>query len=572
VTKDGQLKMKTSRGQSRLLRWLGTGTAGLVLAGVGLGQVGALSSIANALGYGYEGDHAYGAVTEISGASMRIWAGGRGNLQARLAEREDNTFYSPQFDHGDAGFFVGVIDSQLPDPDPSLGQPSPDRKVFGPQLRAGDASDVFWVNAGKAPVTGAGTALDPFRQVTTYKGVLVGRELMTVTQTVTHISGQTSFAVEYAVQNTGAAPFTFRASAGADLYTEGDDYGVSTLMAGPPRFVGGANADVGLAAGIQEDPSTPFDHYQVASYSRIWNRIDNLRGAGFDDTLVERRVDNGVGVQWDRHVSTPLAAGATAVFKLTWRFAGPAPLSLTPPTAGLRVGDGHAVSVRATDSNGAPVAGRLARWAITGPNAAAGTVTTDANGTGVVTWPSSNAGEDVLVVYLDLDEDGERDAAEPQATAGAIFTAPDAPLPPVPPAPPAPPDTPTSRDRTPPRGTLPRSIELPRASALAKAGKLTGKITVNEPSTVRQALYLDNGRAPKAIASGRRARRKPVLFGQGTVNAKQAGTVKVTIKLTAKARKQLKSTRKRVKVVLLTELVDRAGNKTRLAAKRLTIR
>jgi hypothetical protein len=557
---DGQKRERSRLG--RLLQIAASGALGVILAAVLLSQVGALEPIARALGYGYEGDESPNTVTEVSGSSMAIWASARGNLQARLSARATNVFYSPQFDRGDAGFFVGVVDSGLADPDPLTG-PSFDNKVFGPPLLAGDPQDVYWTPDVAQPVTGLGTEASPFTQVTTFRGVLAGTELMQVTQTVSHVNGRTSFDVRYQVKNTSGAPLRFRASAAADLYTEGDDYGTSMFEPGTQRFVGGANDDIGLAAGIVESAATPFDHYQVDEYDLVWSRIDRIGDGGFADTLVDHEVDNAVGVQWDDHVSVALADDATAEFKLGWRFAIPAPLSVDPPTASKKTGDPHSVTVRASDSTGGPYAGRTVRWSITGSNAGSGALVTDGAGRGTIAWPSSRAGSDVLVVFLDLDGDGIRDGVEPQATAGAEFAL----TPGIPPIVPPPPP-PVEKDTTRPNGTLPRKIEV-SGRELVREGKLVNKVVVNEPATVHQGLYLDDGSAPRALPA-RKGRKRATLLGSGKATAKQAGRVKVTIKVNAKGRKAFR--RRTVRVVLLTTLVDPAGNRRALAAKRFTVK
>jgi hypothetical protein len=543
----------------RLLQVAASGVLGVILAGVLLAQVGALEPIARAFGYGYEGYESPNELTELSGSAMDIWASGRGNLQARLSQRSTNVFYAPEFDRGDAGFFVGVVDSGLADPDPLTG-PSFDNKVFGPPMLAGHPTDVYWTPDVAQPATGAGTEASPYTQVTTFRGVLAGTELMEVTQTITHVSGRTTFDVRYAVKNTSGAPLRFRASTAADLYTEGDDYGTSMFEPGARRFVGGANDDIGLAAGIVESAATPFDHYQVDEYDQIWSQIDRLNGPGFADTLVPFEVDNAVGVQWDDHVTVALADGATAEFELGWRFAIPAPLSLDPPTASLPSGSSHSVSVRAADSTGGAYGGRTVRWTITGSNAGAGSLVTDGAGRGTIAWPSGRTGSDVLVAFLDLDGDGVRDAVEPQATAGAQFAR----VPTVPPIVPPPP--PVTVDTTRPDGTLPRRIEV-RGRDLVREGKLSNTVVVNEPATVRQGLYLDDGSAPRALPA---AKRKPKLLGSGSATTARAGRVKVTIKVNAKGRKAFR--RGKVRVVLLTSLVDQAGNRRALPARRFTVK
>ena len=72
----------------------------------------------------------------------------------------------------------------------------------------------------------------------------------------------------------------FRATAGADLYIEGDDVGTGLLDPGPPRFLAGVNDSVGRAGGIVEVPGSEWDAYEVAYYDDIWSIIGDPLGPG----------------------------------------------------------------------------------------------------------------------------------------------------------------------------------------------------------------------------------------------------------------------------------------------------
>ena len=78
-------------------------------------------------------------------------------------------------------------------------------------------------------------------------------------------------------------------------------------------------------------------------------------------------------------------------------------------------------TVGAFDTNGVPYAGRTIRYSITGVNAGSGAATVGPDGTAVITDPGTNAGADTVVAFLDFNNDGARQAAEPQASALATF-------------------------------------------------------------------------------------------------------------------------------------------------------
>ena len=68
-------------------------------------------------------------------------------------------------------------------------------------------------------------------------------------------------------------------------------------------------------------------------------------------------------------------------------------------------------------------------------------------------------------------------------------------------------------------------------------------VTINQPGTVTQDLYLEGGKLP-AFAASTKPHKKPrpaLLVAHGAVVASSAGTVAVSLKLTKKGRVKLKS-------------------------------
>jgi hypothetical protein len=343
-----------------------------------------------------------GAVTAtIEGSPLRIFVYGGSNLQANLENAPTNVFYSPDDAIGDAGLFFRFHDD-IADSGIAAGN------VAGPQTRAGITPDIDYTAISQTPVTGTGSAASPFQVVSVYKVA----DVLEITQTVKYVNGETTFRVSYAVKNLSASAVRFRASHAADLYLDGSDLGTGFLDAGPPRIVGGQSETTGRSGGIQE--VTPWSHFQAAEYSQIWSIIHN--GTGFDDTVVDSEVDNGVGVEWNDYDTTGLPAGATGTYELVWRF-GVAGLGIQPSTATRPVGTSHLVGISAIGPTGQPLGNKTVRYTITGPHAATGTLTTSDAGQATHTWLGTTAGQDVFSAYVDLNGNGIREANEPQGSA-----------------------------------------------------------------------------------------------------------------------------------------------------------
>jgi hypothetical protein len=131
-----------------------------------------------------------------------------------------------------------------------------------------------------------------------------------------------------------------------------------------------------------------------------------------------------------------------------------------------------------------------------------------------------------------------------------------------PPPPPAPPAL---------QGTL---FKLPHVTLLSllKSG-LRDRVTINQPGTVTQDIYAEGGTLPAFAASAKHHKKPPpaLLLARGAVVASSAGTVTVSLKLTAKGRLKLKSA-KSLKAVLVTTLRTSSGAKLNLAHRTVLLR
>ena len=129
----------------------------------------------------------------------------------------------------------------------------------------------------------------------------------------------------------------------------------------------------------------------------------------------------------------------------------------------------------------------------------------------------------------------------------------------VPPSPPPPPAL---------QGSVLKLLHLTILSLL-KSG-LRDHVAINQPGTVTQGLYLENGTLPAfaAMSKGRHHKKPPpaLLIARGAVVASSGGTVTVSLKLTTKGRLKLKSA-KSLKVVLITTLRSSHGATLNLARR-----
>lgn len=377
-------------------------------------------------------------VSTIAGSPLTVWVGDSGQLQAKRDADTSNIFFSPNDQAGDAGFFLAFPDVPAAPPAPAQ---NADLKghVFGFEGSAGpffDEQDRY-LPVSQAPATGSGTAADPFKQVTTYaaQAGTPATQRALVTQTTSYVNGGLVFAVRWDVKNVTASPLRFKAMAGADFYFEGSDVGTGIFTQGPPRFVGGTNADTGRSGGFVEvgapSPSLPWSHYQALAYTDptgndVWTRVQKAGDAAtpsFDDTVVGEPVDNAGAVEWDQYLdpAQTLAAGATASFELLVRTALPAALQFDQTNAGAPQGVPITFTVTAKDTADNPFTGKRLVSAITGANPGTQSAVIGADGRATVTDPGTNAGPDTIVSFVDLNGNGTREANEPQGSALATF-------------------------------------------------------------------------------------------------------------------------------------------------------
>ncbi|HEY7256345.1 MAG TPA: Ig-like domain-containing protein [Solirubrobacterales bacterium] len=347
--------------------------------------------------------------TPLGGSPLNVYVGERGQLQAVRAESGSGIFFAPSDTVGDAGFFLAF---------PSSGE------VFGFTGSAGPFGLEEYEPFAQPPVTGSGTAADPLELVRVYD-VTSGLQ---VTQTTTYVNGSQEFRVRWEFHNGTGASINFKALAAADFYFEGDDSGTGIFTAGPPRFIGGTNLDTGSSGGfveVTENGHPAWSAYEALTFPDVWTKIEESAmstESTFDDSVLAEPRDNAGGVEWDQDATGPgLAGGGTRSYEVIIRSAVPSALQLNPTNAGSRQGVPINITATALDSNGQPYAGKTLHYSISGPNAASGSATLSPTGSAVITDPGKKAGTDTVTVFLDFNNNGTREPAEPQASAQATF-------------------------------------------------------------------------------------------------------------------------------------------------------
>ena len=107
------------------------------------------------------------------------------------------------------------------------------------------------------------------------------------------------------------------------------------------------------------------------------------------------------------------SATATAL----WTTDPPTSLVLAPQAESSTVGVERCVTATVRDAHARLQGNRRVRFSVAGPNPGTAAVTTTSAGTAKHCWTGANAGTDTVTAYADTDQDGTRDAGEPQDTA-----------------------------------------------------------------------------------------------------------------------------------------------------------
>ena len=496
------------------------------------------------LSIGAAGASADGSVT-LPGGPLAVSVGSLGECQSSYPNVGVN-FYPPSGTVGDCGFFLAF---------PITGNPSgvlneAKGTVYGFQGSAGphvpldEQGGQEYTAIEQGAPTGAGTAASPYTEVTKFKVTAPDKkDYAVITVTTTYVNGAPQFTSTYSVQNVSTSTLYFHAIVAGDLFVANDDHGTGVFGGVPPRFIGGQNPHTGTLGGFLEDPSSPWSNWEegywngpvtseeaVATDHGIWNavRLAGETATVFNNGVDPSLIDNGAGVSWDNHLTSPngLAAGATATYSIINRSQVPTTLGVQPVSQTLTVGQTGNVVVTATDNVGTPYAGRNIVYTVGGPNPHSGTVITNAAGQATIGYVGANPGIDTIQMFLDLAGTGAQASQDPASAAQITWT----------------PPLPNSSYKV-------QSIKANADGTItitfvpAQAGAAVVVVTVPTASIARRAKC-------KKGQARIKGKCRPINTVSGRVTAK--GVAGVPLKISVKASAKVKKLLKKGKTVVLT--------------------
>lgn len=232
-----------------------------------------------------------GQCQTITGSPLAVVVTADSSLQIYYQGGTSGQVFSPSSQRGNAGTHIGV-----------------DGVAYSP----GSMNPV-----SQTPVTGAGSADDPFTVVTVYDVAQTG---LRVTETVRMVNGQPYFRIDRRITNTRAQARQVRVFHYADLYLLGSDrgYGYYDPATGA---VGGQNANADFFQAFI--PITPAQFYSEGGYSTVLSQVSTAAagGANLPNTILPagdpaNLIDNGAALQWN----TTIGANSSRTISDFWSF------------------------------------------------------------------------------------------------------------------------------------------------------------------------------------------------------------------------------------------------------------
>jgi hypothetical protein len=239
----------------------------------------------------------------------------------------------------------------------------------------------------------------------------------TLTETVTYVPGAEQFKVRYDLENTTPNSLSFRAYALSmpHLGWAGNATGSAQPGSLVTRNDGeGARAEVELADGTP----APGSHSITDRYP--WQRVANRSPLSNETAFSPDWYAPWMAAEWD-HTGTPLQPGQTATYTLVYKVKRMPGLRMTSPWwQALPAGGSTTLTVAYWHPSG-EVAGKPVRWQSTGVNNRSGTAITDGNGNASFGYTATADGRDAINAFVDLNNNGSRDAGEALAAARRFF-------------------------------------------------------------------------------------------------------------------------------------------------------
>jgi hypothetical protein len=478
------------------------------------------------------------AAITIPGSPLSVSIGPLGQCQSSYSGHGNN--YGGSATIGECGFFLAF---------PNVaGQPEKLKgTTFGSVPGHTGLSLYEAVPDARGPVTGSGTAANPYSQRT---DVIVrdsgNNEDAVITETTTYVNGAPQFTSTYSVRNVSGGNLFFRAIYAGHLLAAGGTKEVGAFLKGPPRFVGAQNAAAGVLGGFQEAPlpAPQWSHFEESSLPKLWTTLGSSvnEGQAFKDAIETAEGESGAGVEWDQRLTTPLPAARPLpseeeqAFTIINRAQIPAGLQVSPAARTLKRGQTETVALTALDTGGQPFAGRSVRYTVAGANPQAGSVKLNTAGQTQISYVGKNAGIDTIRMFVDLAGTGTQTAGDPAGTATATFA-------------PAP--------RTPNSGYRVQAIHANSNGTVTitfvptQAGRAVLAVTVPTATIARRealAAKKAKGCRKGQIKIKGRCRPKTTVTGQASAR----GTAGVALKLTVNPSTKIKALLKKGRTVHLT--------------------
>ena len=198
-------------------------------------------------------------------------------LNCQVAHREDGgqfQFYSPNSTLGACGTFV-ALGGQL----------------YGPSFVPSGPLTVGWTPVSQSPVTGSGTADDPFRIVTVVEAAGAG---LRVEEVDSYGVGSEAYRTEIRLTNIGAEAIDFTLYRGGDCYLQANDQGFGRVDGSAPACVAAQAAGARIEQWL---PVTGGNRFFQGGYSEWWGHVQSLQPLP-NTCRCGESLDNGAGISW----------------------------------------------------------------------------------------------------------------------------------------------------------------------------------------------------------------------------------------------------------------------------------
>jgi Calx-beta domain/CARDB len=264
-----------------------------------------------------------------SGPLTHVYVGNELSCQVAHVGDASLELYPPNIIPGDCGSFLAVLGTGLFAPD------------FGTHVVSATASlgaYTPFTPVSQSPVTGSGTASDPFKVVTVVDAGSTGLRL---TETDSYVVGQGAYRTDVVVSNTASSAQDVILYRAGDCFLQNSDFGFGFVELVDKSVGCSATANNSPPGRIEEwVPITGGNNYYEAQFNEVWAWIGSQ--LPFPDTCrCGEFIDNGAGLSWS--FSVPAGASVTRS-----HFTVFSPLGIDVSVGDATVTEGDSGTVNAT--------------------------------------------------------------------------------------------------------------------------------------------------------------------------------------------------------------------------------